>query len=74
MVRITQTTHKSTCLPTITCSTSVQSFLIRFQMSIVKMVEDELKMLVNELIRAAIITLSIKPIAPGGIKLSTSMG
>lgn len=43
-------------------------------MSIVKIVEDELKIDVSELISAAIMTLSIKPMAAGGIKLSTRSG
>lgn len=46
-------------------------FLILVQMSIVKMVEEELKMDVNELIRAANITASMRPVKPNFIHITT---
>ncbi len=46
-------------------SKSDASFLMSFQMSMVKMVEAELKMEVREDIRAASITASMRPFMPG---------
>ncbi len=46
-------------------SRSEAFFLMSFQMSMVKMVEAELKMEVREDIRAASITASIRPFTPG---------
>ena len=51
-------------LPTTRSSVSEGLFLTLVQMSIVKMVDDELKIEVREDMRAAIITASIKPRAP----------
>ena len=51
-------------LPTTRSSVSEGLFLTLVQMSIVKMVDDELKIEVREDIRAAIITASIRPRAP----------
>ena len=50
--------------PTTKSSLSDGRPLIRVQMSMVKMVEEELKMEVREDISAAIITASIIPLAP----------
>lgn len=54
----------ATYLPTISNSLSVACFLIRLHMSIVNRVEALLKMDVNELITAAIITATIRPRMP----------
>lgn len=54
----------STYLPTISNSLSVDCFLIRFHISMVKRVEALLKMDVKELITAAIITATIRPRMP----------
>ena len=51
-------------LPTMTSSIGDGFFLMSFQMSMVKMVEDELKMEVREDIRAANMTESIMPRKP----------
>ena len=51
-------------LPTTRSSVSEGLFLTLVQMSIVKMVDDELKIEVREDMRAAIITASIRPRAP----------
>ena len=53
-------------LPTMSSSVSDAFLLKRRQMSMVKMVDAELKMDVRELIRAASITASIIPFSPGG--------
>lgn len=59
------TTIMSTkALPTISNSTSVDCLRILVQMSIEKMVEEELKIDVREDIRAASITASISPVKP----------
>ena len=50
--------------PTMRSSVSEGFLLKRVQMSMVKIVEDELKMEVREDIKAAIITASINPLAP----------
>lgn len=44
-------------------------FLIRVQISIVKMVEEELKMEVKELIKAASMTDNINPVKPERISV-----
>lgn len=51
-------------LPTIISSRSDAFFLMSFQISIVKIVDAELKMEVNEDIKAANITANIKPRRP----------
>lgn len=51
-------------LPTMSSSMSEGFFRIRVQISIVKMVDEELKIEVNELIRAANMTDSISPVKP----------
>lgn len=51
-------------LPTMSSSISDAFFLMRVQISIVKIVEDELKIDVKELISAANITASIRPVRP----------
>ena len=51
-------------LPTTRSSVSEGLFLTLVQMSIVKMVDDELKIEVRDDMRAAIITASIRPRAP----------
>ena len=61
-------------LPTIISSMSEAFLRIRLQISMVKIVEDELKMEVREDMRAAIMTASMTPRAPVGISLSTSVG
>lgn len=53
-----------TYLPTISNSLSVDCFLIRFHISMVKRVDALLKMDVKELITAAIITATIRPRMP----------
>ncbi len=51
-------------LPTMSNSISEGFFRIRVQISIVKMVEEELKIEVKELIKAANMTDSIRPVKP----------
>lgn len=53
--------------PTSINSTSVEFFLIRFHISMVKMTEQELNTEVSEDISAAIITATIIPLKPTGI-------
>lgn len=55
---------KTKTRPTISSSTSVACLRILVQMSMVKMVEEELKMEVREDMRAANITASISPDSP----------
>lgn len=61
---LTATRKMTNVLPTTNSSVSDGLLLIRVQMSIVKIVEDELNIEVKEDIRAAIITASISPRAP----------
>ena len=61
---LTATKKMTKVLPTMRSSVSEGLALTLVQMSIVKMVEDELKIEVREDIRAAIITASIRPRAP----------
>lgn len=68
----TKTNTKS--LPTIISSQSLDFGLIRLQMSMVNMALLELNIDVNEDIKAAIITASISPLAPGGINSMTNFG
>ena len=56
-------------LPTTSNSVSDGFRRIRVQISIVKMVEDELKIDVREDIRAAIMTANISPLAPENVDL-----
>ncbi len=63
-----------TNLPTIMSSTSEAFFLILLQMSMVKSVLLELKMEVREEMRADIMTASIRPRRPSGMRRSTSVG
>ena len=60
----TELVNKGTYLPTISSSISDGFFRIRVQISIVKMVDDELKIEVKELIKAASMTDNIKPVKP----------
>ena len=61
---LTATRKITKVLPTTRSSVSEGLFLTLVQMSMVKMVEEELKMEVREDMRAAIITASIRPRAP----------
>lgn len=61
---LTATKKMTKVLPTMSSSVSEGLALILVQMSMVKMVEDELKIEVREDIKAAIITASIRPRAP----------
>ena len=61
---LTATKKMTKVLPTMRSSVSEGLALTLVQMSIVKMVEDELKIEVRDDIRAAIITASIRPRAP----------
>ena len=57
-----------------TRSSVSEGFLLNLvQTSMVKMVEEELKIEVRDDIRAAIITASMRPFRPGGISSSTSL-
>lgn len=60
--------------PTIMSSTSDAFLWMRRQMSMVKMVDEELKMEVSDDTSADIITASIKPRRPSGISSSTKVG
>ena len=60
--------------PIIISSTSLALGLTRFQMSIVNMTLQELNTDVREDIKAAIITATIRPLAPGGIMSIISFG
>lgn len=73
MIDITTRTTTNT-LPTIMSSQSFDFGRIRRHISIVKMTLLELKIEVREDIRAAIITASISPRAPGGISSMTIFG
>ena len=59
--------------PTMRSSVSEGLLLNRVQTSIVKMVEDELNIEVREDMRAAIMTASMRPLRPEGIRSSTSL-
>ena len=61
---LTATRKTTVNLPTTMSSKSEAFLLINFQMSMVKIVDAELKMLVKLDIRAASITANIKPLAP----------
>ena len=58
------TRNNTKVLPTMSSSVSEGFLLNLVQISMVKMVEEELKMEVREDIRAAIITANIRPLAP----------
>ena len=58
------TKNNTKVLPTMSSSVSEGFLLNLVQISMVKMVEEELKMEVREDIRAAIITANIRPLAP----------
>ena len=58
------TKNNTKVLPTMSSSVSEGFLLNLVQMSMVKMVEEELKMEVREDISAAIITANIRPLAP----------
>ena len=58
------TKNNTKVLPTMSSSVSEGFLLNLVQMSMVKIVEEELKMEVREDIRAAIITANIRPLAP----------
>ena len=60
--------------PTTISSQSFDCGLIRFQISIVNIALLELNIDVSEDISAAIITASIRPLAPAGIRSITSLG
>ena len=60
-------------LPTSSNSVSEGLLLNLVQTSIVKMVEEELKIEVREDMRAAIITANIRPFKPGGMSSRTSL-
>ena len=59
--------------PTTRSSVSEGFLLNLVQTSMVKMVEDELKMEVRDDMRAAIITANMRPFSPGGMSSSTSL-
>ena len=61
---LTATRNMTNVLPTTKSSVSDGLVLIRVQISIVKIVEDELNIEVKEDISAAIITANINPRAP----------
>ena len=58
------TKNNTKVLPTMSSSVSEGFLLNLVQISMVKMVEEELKMEVREDISAAIITANIRPLAP----------
>ena len=58
------TKNNTKVLPTMSSSVSEGFLLNLIQISMVKMVEEELKMEVREDISAAIITANIRPLAP----------
>ena len=68
---LTSNKKRMKTLPTSSSSTSEGFFLILVQMSMVKMVEAELKTEVREDMRAAIITASISPRSPVGMRSRT---
>ena len=67
------TKNNTKVLPTMSSSVSEGFLLNLVQISMVKMVEEELKIEVREDMRAAIMTASIKPFKPEGISSSTSL-